>query len=320
MTLFDKLVRTGIAGVSRICSKSGLVILIYHRVLPQPDPMLPDVPDAVMFSMHMSLISRFFRVLPLDSALTQLHSGRLESPAVAVTFDDGYADNLEVALPILRAFNIPATVFVAPGFLDGGIMFNDAITEIFRRVPTGLFDAQSLNLGAWRIDDWASRRLAAANVIRKVKYLPLDQRQLMIEKMLDLSGVDLPDDLMLTTNQLQRLYNSGVGIGAHTVNHPILAALDDDAAKCEIRSSKERLEQLLGEPLVLFAYPNGKPGVDYLQKHVQMVSDAGFRFAVSTREAVARKSDPVMEFPRFGPWDRTSSRLLLRMIRAQLLA
>lgn len=320
MVAFDNLLRVGVNGISRISGKSGLTILIYHRVLPKPDPMLPDVPDAVMFAMHMSVISRFFRVQRLDQALAALQEGRLKSPTVAVTFDDGYADNLDVALPILRSFHIPATVFVAPGFLDGGIMFNDAVTEVFRKVPEGFFDLKPMGLGSWHIGDWTSRRLAAREVIMQVKYLSLDQRHFLIKQMLEMSGVELPDNLMLTTDQLLKLHESGVVIGAHTVNHPILAKLDDAAAELEIRSSKERLEKLLGEELLLFAYPNGKPGADYLQKHVQMVTNAGFRFALSTREGVARQSDSAWEFPRFGPWDRSSSRLLLRMLRAQLVS
>lgn len=313
MTLLDSLVRTGIASVFRICRQSGLVVLIYHRVLPERDPMLPDVPDAAMFAMHMSVIARFFRVLPLAFALQELQAGRLKTPTVAVTFDDGYADNLEVALPILQSYAIPATVFVAPGFLDGGIMFNDAVTEIFRRLPNGRFDLQAYGLGAWSVSDWTSRRLAACQVILRIKYLPLEQRYILINQLLELSGLTLPDHLMLTTEQLRQLHGAGVAIGAHTVNHPILANLDDMVAEHEIRNSKTQLEQLLGEDVALFAYPNGKPGVDYLPKHVQMVSAAGFRFALSTREAVARQHHPLGEIPRFGPWDRSSYRLLLRM-------
>lgn len=314
MNPIDRLTRAGIAGIARLGGKSGLMVLIYHRVLPAPDPMLPDVPDAGMFATQMSVISRYFRVAPLRQALDELQQGRLPAPTVAVTFDDGYADNLEVALPVLQRFDVPATVFVAPGFLDGGLMFNDAITEIFRQAPAGLFDLQPFGLGSWQLDDWAGRRRAANKVTLQIKYQTLAERQSLIARLAQHAGATLPDRLMLSSEQLRRLNQAElIDIGAHTVNHPILARLDDAAAETEIRASKAQLEQLLGESVELFAYPNGKPGADYLPQHVLQVKRAGFRYALSTSEGVARNRNALFEVPRLGSWDRTPLRVLVRM-------
>lgn len=312
----DWLLRHCLDGMARLTRRSGLIVLIYHRVLPRPDPMMPDVPDQAMFAMHMSVISRFFRVAPLRQALFELQDGKLQVPTVAVTFDDGYVDNLEVALPILQKYSVPATVFVAPGFLDGGLMFNDAIIEIFRQAPAGNLCFSSIGHGDWSLSDWQSRRDAAAKVIMQVKYLPLARRQELISTMASLAGAKLPGNLMLSSEQLRQLHRAGICIGAHTVNHPILARLDDEAAAEEIGRSKMLLEQLLTDTVDLFAYPNGKPSVDYLPQHTQQAKEAGFCFAVSTRDAVARQTDPTYEIPRFGPWDRSAFRLLLRMSTA----
>lgn len=314
MSVIQQVVRASIAGVARLGGKSGLMVLIYHRVLPAPDPMLPDVPDAAMFTTQMSVISRYFRIAPLRQALDELQQGRLPAPTVAVTFDDGYADNLEVALPVLRRFDVPATVFVAPGFLDGGLMFNDAITEIFRQAPAGQFDLQAYSLGCWQLDDWPSRRHAANKVTLQIKYQTLAERQSLIAKLARHAGATLPDTLMLSSEQLRRLNQSElIDIGAHTVNHPILARLDDAAAETEIRASKAQLEQLLGESIDLFAYPNGKPCTDYLPQHVLQVQRAGFRYALSTSEGVARSRKNLFEVPRLGSWDRTTLRVLARL-------
>ncbi|MEO6562308.1 MAG: polysaccharide deacetylase family protein, partial [Nitrosospira sp.] len=92
---------------------SRLSILIYHRVLPQQDPLFPDEGDAETFDQQMRQIAACFRVIPLRDAVQGLRQGKLPSRAACITFDDGYADNAEIALPILQKHGIPATFFVA---------------------------------------------------------------------------------------------------------------------------------------------------------------------------------------------------------------
>jgi len=104
-------------------------------------------------------------------------------------------------------------------------------------------------------------------------------------------------------------------IGAHTVTHPILRNTAPDTARREIVESGRRLAEIVGQPVRLFAYPNGKPGVDYGSEHVQMVRDGGFAAAVSTGWGVATEKSDRFQLPRFTPWDRTPGRFALRLIR-----
>src|SRR5687767_7700846 len=101
--------------LSRGGTAGSLLILIYHRVLAQRDPMLPSEPTADEFAAQIDLLKQNFNVLPLLEAGERLKKGSLPPRAVCITFDDGYANNLEIAEPILSARNCPATVFVAPG-------------------------------------------------------------------------------------------------------------------------------------------------------------------------------------------------------------
>jgi peptidoglycan/xylan/chitin deacetylase (PgdA/CDA1 family) len=107
---------------------------------------------------------------------------------------------------------------------------------------------------------------------------------------------------------------AGMQIGAHTVSHPILARQTDDQARQEIGDSKRFLEQLLGERITLFAYPNGKPGDDYSPQSVEVVRSLGFDAAVSTEWGASRMGDDPLQIKRFTPWDKTRLRFGLRLL------
>jgi peptidoglycan/xylan/chitin deacetylase (PgdA/CDA1 family) len=126
---------------------------------------------------------------------------------------------------------------------------------------------------------------------------------------------DLPDDLMMTSEQIRLLHRAGMEIGGHTVNHPIVARMDGAAARNEIAGGKEALEGIIGAPVRLFAYPNGKPGTDYLADHVAMVKSLGFEAAVSTSWGAATIDSDPYQLPRFTPWDREQFRFTLRMLQ-----
>jgi len=109
---------------------------------------------------------------------------------------------------------------------------------------------------------------------------------------------------------------AGMQIGAHTVSHPILATLSPQQAADEMARSRDVLQALLGERIGLFAYPNGRPGTDYLPDvHPGLVRELGFDAAVSTRWAAARHGEDVFQIPRFTPWDKRRSKFLLRLAR-----
>ncbi|NEX64141.1 polysaccharide deacetylase family protein [Noviherbaspirillum galbum] len=290
-----------------------LSILIYHRVLARPDPLFPAEVDAAAFMEQMSLLSQMFRILPLDDAIQRLRAGTLPPGAAAVTFDDGYADNADIALPILKMAGVPATFFIATGFLDGGRMWNDTIIEFVRRVPLPELDLRPAGLGCHRTGSLAERKAAIQALIGTMKYLPPDTRLERIETMLRCVPVDLPHDLMMRSDQVRALSRAGMGIGGHTVNHPILASVDDASALQEMVNGKRRLEDITSAPVTLFAYPNGKPGKDYHLRHAELARKAGFQAAVSTAWGAAGKESDPFQLPRFTPWDRHPDRFRLRM-------
>jgi peptidoglycan/xylan/chitin deacetylase (PgdA/CDA1 family) len=291
-----------------------LAILIYHRVLDAPDFMRPGEVDKRAFSWQMELLATYFNVLPLDEALTRLQQGDLPPRAVTITFDDGYADNLLNALPILQRHRLTATFFIASGYLNGGRMWNDSIIEAIRLMPQARLDLAGIQLGEFDIATPTQKAEAASAIIKKLKHLDYGQR-LAYTKIIAQQVSGLPDDLMLTSEQLIQLHQSGMEIGGHTVTHPILAKLDNEAAYHEIQDNKRSLELILNAPIRYFAYPNGKLGQDYHLEHVKQVKQCGYQAALSTEVAVAGSHDSYWQLPRFMPWDQTPLKFMLRIVR-----
>ncbi len=296
-----------------------LSTLIFHRVLAAPDPLFPEEVDAARFEKMVRLVARGFTVLPLGEAVARRAAGDLPARALTITFDDGYADNAEVALPILQRHGLSATFFITTGFLDGGRMFNDTVIECLRAARVERIDLTRWGLGSRPLTSALERRSVINALLPKAKYLPLEEREQFLAQLIEAAGnPTLPTNLMMRSDQVKQLHHAGMEIGGHTVRHPILRLLPDSEAEAEIAEGRSRLQQLTGAPVDVFAYPNGRPMQDYDARHVAMVRRLGFRGAVSTAQGVASsKADP-FQLPRFTPWDRNGARWLGRLMHARI--
>lgn len=301
-----------------------LCILTYHRVLAQPDPLLDGEIDLASFRWQMRLLAKGFTVLPLAEALQRLQQGSLPPRAVSITFDDGYRSVHTLALPVLQELGLPATVFATTGFVEHGSMWNDRILAAVRRLPADAPDWQALGLpqqllpGAPDLRHDPDARTHLATLLdAHVKYLPSAERQRVIEALEGRAGTTgtAEQDLMLDSTMLVALAQAGVEIGGHTTSHPILSRLDDEQAHHEIADNKAALERILGRRLRLFAYPNGKPGLDYDQRHVAMVRAAGYEAAFTTAGGSAGPEHDCYQIPRGRPWDRHPLMFGLRLLR-----
>ena len=305
----------GIAGrVSPGGTNGKLSALIYHRVLPTADPLRPFEIDRETFAWQMRILAKHLHVLPLSEAVVRLRRGTLPARAASITFDDGYADNFQVALPILLRNNLPATFFIATGFLDGGRMWNDSVIEAIRLTRQDRLDLSQIGFGSIAVGSIEERALAISKILNFLKYLGQIDRQAKTSELERIIGVPLPTDLMMRHQDVKGLAAAGMEIGGHTVNHPILTSLPSGAAEKEIVEGKEKLEELAGAPIKMFAYPNGKRGKDYADEHISMVRKLGFIGAVSTEPGVSRRGDSGYELRRFTPWDITPRRFLLRLL------
>lgn len=272
--------------------------------------------DAVRFDAICSWLKAWFTVLPLDEAVQRLKTGALPERALSITFDDGYVDNHDVALPILLKHGLTATFFIATGFLDGGRMWNDTVTESIRRTKLSQIDLRGLHgtdMHVHPVESPLDKRTAIGNIIRAVKYMNPADRQEAVDALAERSEASLPDDLMMSSQNVCAMRAAGMQIGAHTVSHPILAGLNRDNARREIEEGKRVLEALVKAPVDLFAYPNGKPTEDYTDESVALAREAGFSAAVSTAPGASCAQTDVMQLLRFTPWDRDRLRFGARL-------
>jgi len=313
------MLRTAFSLLSPAGRHASLSVLIFHRVLAAPDPLSPGEVDAVRFDRVCGWIRQWFNVLPLDEAVRRMKSEALPERAMAITFDDGYRDNREVALPILQRHGLCATFFVATGFLDGGRMWNDTIVETLRRTELPVLDVDDLletRHGAMPLRDAAQRRQAIDRILPAVKYLAPGHRLRVADALARRARVDrLPDDLMMSGEQVVELHRAGMQIGAHTVSHPILTRVGEPEVLQELSQSKAHLEALTDSAVSLFAYPNGAPGTDFGEREVRAARSCGFSAAVTTGWGVARNDTDVYRLPRFTPWGLTRARFALGLAR-----
>jgi peptidoglycan/xylan/chitin deacetylase (PgdA/CDA1 family) len=298
------LLRPLATAASRLRAGNAFTVLVFHRVNDEADPFFPSVPTAV-FAERMQHLAENYVVLTVEDLVDRQRHGRVPRNAVAVTFDDGYRDNLTHAAPILTRLGLPATVFLATGYISSpGMPWYDLLAlaiKTSRRDHVAVGPGQALPLGSP-----ASRLEALGRVLRHMKGMPDRARRETVERLvadLEPAGSEVRKRLMLTWDEVHALRGLGFSIGAHTVTHPILAQMDPAQARDEIHGSKRAIEEHLGGTVRAFAYPNGGAG-DYDRPTRDLVERAGFTCAVTTRRGRNTASTSRFELRRGGPWER----------------
>jgi peptidoglycan/xylan/chitin deacetylase (PgdA/CDA1 family) len=224
---------------------------------------------------------------------------RLPRNAIAVTVDDGYADYLQFARDCFLAYGIPTTVFVTEKFIDGAHwLWFDRIEHAIRVSKRSEIQ---ISAGEWggpirtRMDAETERAAAAKTLIKYAKELASPEVEPFVVAIERAAEVNLPlhptgEYAGMNWDDLKELSASGtVTIGAHTATHPILSRLAGSAELTdEIAGCRKRIENKLGMPVSLFAYPNGRPS-DIDAEVVSAVKEAGYQAAFTTTPGVNRR-------------------------------
>ena len=303
------LYHSGLLALARLSRQRmrGLV-LRYHALTPTRAEVPYATPEICLpvedFALQMAFVRRAYSVVSLDELVEALHAGSPLPPrAVAITFDDGFADNHRLGLPVLQQLGLPATVYVATGGVDGGPpLWTSAVRALVLaargdelRVP-GL---PPLTLAA------AGRRGPTVRVLtRALVPLSIGERTERIAAAAASAGVDIERELagtMLTWEQVRDLAAHGWTIGAHTVQHINVALAEPAEAEREIVASRDAIAAAIGAPVRHFAYPNTGGKHRYFDARVAtLLRRLGFRSGATSQNGALRPGIDPLVLPRLG--------------------
>lgn len=272
--------------------RHDLRILAYHRIAPHIDAAGFDFDlellsaDAEGFRAQMRHLRDHYTPLRFADVLAALDAGRAPPrDAVVVTFDDGYDDNHDVALPILRETGVPATFFVSTGHIDSGRTYAfDWVVHAVLRAPAGRFVLPALGLEAELGADHGPRRAFAARALDRLKALDGAAQQQAMDALFAAAGVGPPgaaaNSRPMDWARVRALHAAGMEIGSHGTHHRMLAKLDEDGIRAELAQSRDAIARELGAPPQVLAYPvGGRDAFD--DRVVRIARELGYRIACS---------------------------------------
>ena len=305
--------------VRRLRRRERPIILMYHRVAsPARDPWELAV-QPINFAAQIDALTTMRRVVPLGWLVRELAHGRVPAGTAAVTFDDGYADLLAEARPVLDRHGCPATMFLTTGAIGSpeGFWWDELSETILR--PETLPAVLEMEIGGsvrrWNVGAIPRNRLADGgdnglstrgdlhlDLWRFLRPLSALERRQHLDSLAHWAGArPQPGPPVLTAEEVRRLAEPGfIDIGAHSVTHPTMPSLDPAALRAEVRESKRSCEALVDGPVDGFAYPFG----DHDEASVACVREAGFAFACSTDDGVLTDRSERWRLPRLavGNW------------------
>jgi peptidoglycan/xylan/chitin deacetylase (PgdA/CDA1 family) len=282
------------------------VVLMYHRIATGVDDPFNLCVSPENFNQQLKVLGKQYRVLPLDDILPVLREGKLPAKAVAITFDDGYADNRETAAVSLGRYGMPATVFITSGYLDGRreYWWDELVRFIYesRSDPAG-----------WRLEDASIPSAEKAGIAREelVKHFQEflrdqapDRREEILDRMANAAGLARTvrdSHRPMTADDCAGLSKQGlITIGAHTVHHVWLSAISGAQQESELRESKRALEEITGSPVRALAYPYGRRDSVSL-KTLTRVRAAGFTLACANERGLVKADADPYWIPRCIP-------------------
>jgi peptidoglycan/xylan/chitin deacetylase (PgdA/CDA1 family) len=289
----------------------GALILGYHRIAETSSDPFSLAVSPEYFADQLACIRTHATPMSLRTLVHALKDGKVPRRAVVLTFDDGYADNLYAAKPLLERYEVPATVFVATGYLGVQFWWDELARIVLtaKTLPEHFSVKLNGNVCEWRLlptrhhrfrpTDSARRKRVLSSLQRALECLPENDRRQALEHIRAMAGA------LSETHSVQRAlspeevlhlaHGNLLEVGAHTVSHPILATLPLSTQKSEILQSKNYLEELLDQPVTSFSYPHGS----FSGATVTAVRETGYACACTSLNDVVWSGSDCFQLPRF---------------------
>ena len=290
----------------------GALVLGYHRVADTPrDPYsLCVTPDN--FAEQLAVIRQVMDPVSLSDVVSGMRNGTTLRRAVAITFDDGYVDNLRSAAPLLEKYGVPATVFVVASKRGRGFWWDELARIIYSasELPDELaliIKGRQFHRSIQQSGTRGTRDRLIADLYRLLRPLPPQEREDSITQLGDWAGVPFdpemsePSTRTMLPDELVKLASSELlEVGSHSLTHPILSAIPSESVQVEVRRSKSQLEAIIGRPVSKFSYPDGA-----MSRAVQAeVMSAGYMCACSSQPGLAGSHSRLFGLPRIWPLNR----------------
>jgi len=301
---------SGLTWIRGATARNALTILAYHRVLPLQESLRYPFQSMVMprdlFEQQISHLKQHYTTLTLAEAVERLRARDLPPRAVSVTFDDGYRDNFDIALPILKKYGVPAIFFVVTGAIEGKtrLLWDEVVSRVRQIDEAGSCEALLREpLPAWLAEKLRSlaggeqAEIVGERLVRDMNRIPLREREAVMAA-LRLATADETkqfDPPLLSWDELREMRRAGMLIGAHTRSHPFLDELDAPAARLEIEDSIRTLNERLDEPISFFSYPRGR----FKEDVKSWLQAAGIEAAVTTEPGRNSPGIDLYELRRF---------------------
>lgn len=299
------------------------VVLMYHRVISKVakadaflQPGMYITPDT--FRQQAAFLKENFHVLPLNELIGRVESGQKVGECCAITFDDGWHDNFTNAFPVLREFQLPATIFLATSFIGTNKLFwPEEFTYYLQHseVKALAKENQVLNRFFGKKDNRGREEHFLDNAILTMKTFFPDKREEILRHLRSIYPLPTIGRQLMNWEEAKEMQSSGmVSFGAHSANHVILDQVSLQEAEEEIIRSMQELENRLGVRSMCFAYPNGN-----FNKDLQCILKRnGFRGAVTTRKGWVSEDTALFEIPRIGMHEDVSRTIPLFLARILL--
>lgn len=284
-SLLKLMMKSGAFAPFRLMNRRKALILTYHRFSESENKFAIS---CGLLEHQLDYLTKRYQIISLSDLAEYLKTNKpLPDKCAVITIDDGYRDVYEIAFPVLKKFNVPATVFVVTDFLDEKKwIWTDKMRYIMSRVKEAEFNLvigdEDLKIN---LNGESSRFLSAQRVNNRLKKMEDSERDETIKNIAASLNVEIPslpskEFAPLTWQQVREMDTNKVSIESHTVTHPVLTNTTDEQLSYELTKSRARLEQELNRRVNLFCYPNGNNNI---RVH-NAVKNAGYDCAVTTNQ------------------------------------